>query len=98
MPLDDPTVQKTIAGTVLAFFAAVGWWIKRRIGVVDDLIQRVSEMEKHKASHDTLDKRVNEVKTEIRTGHESILKQIERTHQRVDEIYRHMPKRTDNGR
>lgn len=86
MALEDPDIQKGLLYTIAAAFAGALWWIKRRVGLVDDLETRVGTIEKDYVTRTYLDDKMNGLSREIRDGHRAISR-------RVDDIYREMPKR-----
>lgn len=86
MALEDPEIQKGLLATILALAGGVLWWVKRRVGLVDDINKRVTDIERDYVTRTYLDRKVDDLSSEIRAGHTSI-------HARVDDIYRDMPKR-----
>jgi len=93
MALEDPEIQKGLLVTLAGMFAAVLWWVKRRIGLVDALSSRVSTLETNHVSRAELVECVGEIKADLKlyTGH--IDSKIGDVHKRVDQIYLNMPKR-----
>ena len=95
---NDPEVQKGIWGAFLALISLVWLWFKRRLGLVDELRLRVEKLERSSITIEALDKSTADLKAMIMAGHESILERLGKAHDRIDDMYKHMPKRSDNGR
>ena len=95
MAFQDPDIQHGLLGAITALLAGIWWWIKRRIGLVDDLRDRVIMLEKNKVSHETLNQHITNLETTFSRGHEEILDRLDKTSDRMDALYRDMIRRNE---